>query len=424
MRDFDHGDNTDHDEYFCFTGRARLSRDMHILEGYIQGIAADSKIKDAELKALITWLSAHKEFADRHPFNEIIPRIQRIVAEGIVDEEARADLLWLSNKFKTEDDYYDDVTSDMQRLQGILAGILSDGLITEKELRTLGTWIEERTHLKRCWPYNQLEGIIALVMRDGHIDAQEHEALIQFFGEFVSDGTRKSVGALEPGITVSGVCSMSPAIEFAQRCFCFTGTSERGSKEELASTVIQLGGNFHKNLRNDTDFLIVGADGNPCWAYACYGRKVEEAVDRRRRGQCITIVHEFDFWTAVDGAPSSPHHVDEVQVNRRAIRDRTVDRPSKPSQRSNTIRVTTPTTAGSTLAGKTIVVTGTLQKYKRDEIEALIVQHGGHAASSVSKKTDYLIAGEKAGSKLDKARSLGVRIISEAEFDSLIGAPV
>lgn len=65
-------------------------------------------------------------------------------------------------------------------------------------------------------------------------------------------------------------------------------------------------------------------------------------------------------------------------------------------------------------------MTGTLQKYKRDEIEALIVQHGGHAASSVSKKTDYLIAGEKAGSKLDKARTLGVRVISEAEFDTLI----
>ena len=65
--------------------------------------------------------------------------------------------------------------------------------------------------------------------------------------------------------------------------------------------------------------------------------------------------------------------------------------------------------AGTALAGKTLVVTGTLQKYKREEIEALIAQHGGHAASSVSKKTDYLVAGEKAGSKLDKAQKLGVQ---------------
>jgi DNA ligase (NAD+) len=78
-------------------------------------------------------------------------------------------------------------------------------------------------------------------------------------------------------------------------------------------------------------------------------------------------------------------------------------------------------TAGP-LSGKTLVVTGTLEKYKRDEIESLIVQYGGHAASSVSKKTDYLVAGENAGSKLDKARSLGVRIISEAEFVELIAS--
>lgn len=80
-----------------------------------------------------------------------------------------------------------------------------------------------------------------------------------------------------------------------------------------------------------------------------------------------------------------------------------------------------PTTAGP-LSGKTLVVTGTLHKYKREEIESLIVQYGGHAANSVSKKTDFLIAGEKAGSKLAKAQSLGVRVLSEAEFDELVGS--
>ena len=71
-------------------------------------------------------------------------------------------------------------------------------------------------------------------------------------------------------------------------------------------------------------------------------------------------------------------------------------------------------------AGKTLVVTGSLSKYSRDEIERLIEQRGGRAASSVSKKTDFLIAGEAAGSKLDKAQSLGVPVLSEAEFDKLI----
>ena len=72
------------------------------------------------------------------------------------------------------------------------------------------------------------------------------------------------------------------------------------------------------------------------------------------------------------------------------------------------------------LEGKTLVVTGALAKYSRDEINDLIAQHGGHAASSVSKKTDYVVAGEKAGSKLDKARELGVKVLSEEEFEKLI----
>jgi DNA ligase (NAD+) len=73
------------------------------------------------------------------------------------------------------------------------------------------------------------------------------------------------------------------------------------------------------------------------------------------------------------------------------------------------------------LAGKTIVVTGTLSRYKRDEIKELIHDLGGKASGSVSKKTDFVLAGEDAGSKLDKARSLGVRVVSEEEFAAMIG---
>ena len=76
--------------------------------------------------------------------------------------------------------------------------------------------------------------------------------------------------------------------------------------------------------------------------------------------------------------------------------------------------------AGDTFDGMTFVVTGTLMKYTRDEIHDLIRSHGGKTSSSVSKKTDYLVAGEKAGSKLDKAQSLGVTVISEEEFEALL----
>lgn len=75
---------------------------------------------------------------------------------------------------------------------------------------------------------------------------------------------------------------------------------------------------------------------------------------------------------------------------------------------------------GTALAGKTLVVTGTLPTLSRQEAEALIVQNGGKAAGSVSKKTSYVVAGTAAGSKLTKAQTLGIPVIDEAGLYALI----
>ncbi len=79
------------------------------------------------------------------------------------------------------------------------------------------------------------------------------------------------------------------------------------------------------------------------------------------------------------------------------------------------------TATGDRLAGKTVVVTGTLTRFSRDEIHKLIEREGGKPSGSVSSKTSYLVAGEAAGSKLGKAKSLGVAVLSEDEFLALVG---
>jgi DNA ligase (NAD+) len=107
-------------------------------------------------------------------------------------------------------------------------------------------------------------------------------------------------------------------------------------------------------------------------------------------------------------------HSEHGELAVRSLRDAGLDMTAPKKQ---------PVSSGTAgpLSGKTLVVTGTLENYSREEIESLIEQHGGRAAKSISKKTDYLIAGEKAGSKLEKARSLGVAILTESEFMALVG---
>ena len=71
-------------------------------------------------------------------------------------------------------------------------------------------------------------------------------------------------------------------------------------------------------------------------------------------------------------------------------------------------------------AGMTFVLTGALEHFTRDQAAALIEERGGKSASSVSKKTSYVVAGEAAGSKLRKAQDLGIPILSEEEFQKLM----
>jgi DNA ligase (NAD+) len=80
-----------------------------------------------------------------------------------------------------------------------------------------------------------------------------------------------------------------------------------------------------------------------------------------------------------------------------------------------------PASVAGKLQGKIVVVTGTLAKFDRNEVEKLIERLGGHSSSSVSKKTDFVVVGKQPGTKLNKARQLGIRTLSEQEFLKMVG---
>ena len=295
--------HADHIGYARFTSRARLEKSVNTLLGLIEGMAIDSSINPAEVSFLNMWLAEHADVRTRHPYSELLPVVEAAVADGVLTHDEHDDIVWLCKRLRSAE-YFDQTTADLQRLHAILGGIVSDGQITEDELRGLSAWLQDHEHLKTCWPYDEIDSLIVSVMKDQKIDPEEHTLLKAFFSEFtaVMDDRTITSPLISESANIVGLCAVCPEIEFSASTFCFTGASSRYTRKELAATVERLGGVFAENVTKSVKYLVIGAGGNPCWAYACYGRKVEKAVELRKNGVRVLLVHENDFHDAVADA--------------------------------------------------------------------------------------------------------------------------
>ena len=291
-----------------FNGPRRLEKAMHMLEGIVRGVTLDRRLNDDELIVLSDWIGENFEFRHKHPFTEVVPRLEQIINGSIFDEEERADILWLCQQFTTGSKHFDEITTDLQILHGIMGGMAADSEITVAELRALRQWMDEKPHLHSCWPFDEVNSIISAVLADGKVDAQEHEMILHFFADVMTFLNHKSLNRKSPSESsfVGGICAMAPSVQFEGRSFCFTGKPKRGPKRELQKVVEEQLGTVKENVVMDLDYLVIGADGNECWAYSAYGRKVEQAIEYRKSGKKLTIVHEFDFWDAVEDAGRTP----------------------------------------------------------------------------------------------------------------------
>lgn len=295
--------HSDHTSYLRFTGPQRLERTINTLVGLVEGISLDGHITNEEVALLQTWFNENQILSKRHPYTELMPVVASALEDGVLSEEERDDILWLCRKVVSQD-YYDRTTADLQRLHALLAGVLSDGKITEEESRGLMQWLADHEHLKTCWPYDEVESVVSSVLADGKVDADEEKVLKEFFAEFIAlldNRTIVSPPVLDGG-TVKGLCAVSPEIAIEGAKFCLTGASARYKRDDLAALLQSLGGDVVGSVSASLDYLVIGAEGNPCWAYACYGRKVEKAVQLRKQGARIVIVHELDLHDAIADA--------------------------------------------------------------------------------------------------------------------------
>ncbi|MEC5128924.1 BRCT domain-containing protein [Verrucomicrobiales bacterium BCK34] len=295
-------------EYFHFTKKQRIDKAVHTLTGLLRGVAIDDQLNAAEISEILNWANEHRDLVARHPFSELIPALDKMMEDGVIDPEEQEDLLWLCKNLTPESNYFNEITHDIQQLHGILHGILADDIISTEEARRLKEWIDDNEQMKGTYPYDELDSLLLDVLKDGRIDSEEESLLKAFFEDFFSYSFAKRIHTEIDRVkskttklsTLPGVCSNCPEIEFQGRTFTFTGQSIKGRRANLVDSISKLGGLFSSEVTQKTEFLVIGAAGNPCWAFSCYGRKVEKAVEYRKAGKPIVIVHENDFWDAVE----------------------------------------------------------------------------------------------------------------------------
>lgn len=293
------------EEYRMFTGPAELHKAVNTLKGIVAGITTDDKITTDEVNELSHWCMCHAHLINRHPFNELIPLIQSVYEDGIITDSEAKDIIWLCNNFVSDADYYNLITSSLQFLSGMIHGILSDNEISDEEIHMLKKWTTANDFLAGCYPFDEIESLLLSILEDGIITPEERDALKAYLSNFIDLKSSYNLNdyelsSLKEKYSISGICAACQEIDFDGNLFCFTGQSLKAKRKEIADLIISLGGKFNNNITNKTRYLIVGNDGNPCWAFSCYGRKVEDAVNRRKSGQLLTIVNEVDFWDAVE----------------------------------------------------------------------------------------------------------------------------
>ena len=295
------------ENYRDFTKPAELHKAINTLRGIVAGITSDRLVGDSEVSELTHWCQLQSHLRDRHPFSELLPVVEAACEDGVVTEDEAKDILWLCNNFVDNGSYYNMVTSSIQFLSGMIHGFMADGELGDREILSLKSWIDANSFLAGTYPFDEINSLLCVILEDRKISPDERNRLMAFFSNIIDFSSsislsEKDFSVLREQYNIDGICAVCPEITFQGKVFCFTGESTRAKRSEMAKLVADVGGLSRSSVTAKTDYLVVGNAGNPCWAYACYGRKIEDAVQLRKQGAKVIIVNETDFWDALEDA--------------------------------------------------------------------------------------------------------------------------
>jgi NAD-dependent DNA ligase len=183
-------------------------------------------------------------------------------------------------------------------------------------------------------------------------------------------------------------------IDVSGKTVCITGTFTELDRATATTRLEALGAKVTSSVSKKTDMLFAGEKA---------GSKLEKAEELD-----IPVYGEAELLALISGGGAKPAAAKPAAANPAAAKPAAAAKPKAPA-------------SDNPFSGKTVVVTGTMKTMDRKEISARLAELGAKVTDSVSAKTDLLIVGEKAGSKLAKAESLGIEVMTEDEFIEAAG---
>lgn len=283
----------DSGQYKLFCSRANVVRDLEHLLGLLEGVECDKEINPGELSGLYDWLHKDSDMHRHEPFLSIKQVIGEALSDNYLSTDEYEAIIWLCNQYLNDNGYLNATKSAIREMFGIIAGIALDNHINDKEVNFLDNWLEENAQLKTYWPYDELYTVVTKILRDKVITPDERAELLAFCKSMDRGNTDNS--ALFASVK-RGYFHIDPEIIIPERNFCITGISAKMKRKEIAEKIELYGGFVQKNVTQDLHYLVVCDEKNSCWAFTCYGHKVEKAIRFRQQNKPITIVHERDLF--------------------------------------------------------------------------------------------------------------------------------
>ena len=276
-----------------------LDEMLHTFEGIVRGVAIDNVVNQQEAEAVIKWAAVHDRLRKFHPFDSLLSAFDRIMADGRIDPAEARRLVDLCRQARAETVFHLSVANGLQVVRGVIRGIICDGVVTEAERKGLVNWMDNNPHLDGYYPFDEIKSIAESCSETGKLDDGAHETLLSIFSGIEASVKCADGTAIKNPFGIMGVCAFMPRITFDMCVFCLTGKFKK-PRAAVEQMIVERNGEVRTTMTSNVDYLVVGQDGSPHWAYKCYGRKIHNAMDLRRQGYRVKLVAEVDFWERIE----------------------------------------------------------------------------------------------------------------------------